>query len=127
MTMHLVRGMSSTNTGKRKQTGLTQRDRQAQVEHDAWLRSQGLHPTQLKAKLPHDAKGRRQGVCSMPDYSERVNTLPTSDTITAVEGKRKENRYTGDELAGIGVMHKSNMVPIRKDSKAAEEIARMRR
>jgi len=127
MTMHLVRGMSSLNTNKRKQQGLTQRDRQAQAEHDAWLRSQGLHPTQLKAKLPHDAKGRRQGVHKMPDLSTRINTAPTSDTITAVAGKRRENVYTGDELAGIGTMHKSNMVPIRKDSKAAEEIARMRR
>jgi len=44
-----------------------------------------------------------------------------------VSGKRHENRYTGDELAGIGTLHKSNMVPIRKDSNDAHEIARMRR
>jgi hypothetical protein len=44
-----------------------------------------------------------------------------------VEGKRKANQYTGDELAGIGTLHKSNMVPIRKDSNAAVDIANMRR
>ena len=31
------------------------------------------------------------------------------------------------ELAGIGMLHKSNMVPVRKDSNDAKEIARMRR
>ena len=41
--------------------------------------------------------------------------------------KKQENRYTGDEIMGIGTMHKSNMVPIRKDSNNAKEIARMRR
>ena len=44
MTMHLVRGMSSLRTNKHKQQGLTQRDRDAKVEHDKWLRERGLHP-----------------------------------------------------------------------------------
>jgi hypothetical protein len=126
MTMHLVRGMSSLNTHKRKQQGLTQRDRQAQVEHDAWLRSQGLHPTQIKAKLPHDAKGRRLGVGSMPSYKSDTVTAELSNSV-GNGFARHENTYTGDEIVGIGVMHKSNAVPIRKDSNAAEEIARMRR
>ena len=127
MTMHLVRGMSSLNTkSKQKQKGLTQRDRQAKVEHDAWLRSQGLHPTQLKAKLPHVAKGRRLGVGDMPNYKSDVVT-PTLSNGVGNGFARKENTYTGDEIVGIGVMHKSNAVPIRKDSNAAEEIARMRR
>ncbi len=126
MTMHLVRGMSSLNTNKRKQQGLTQRDRQAQIEHDAWLRSQGLHPTQIKAKLPHDAKGRRLGVGSMPSYKSDTVTAELSNSV-GNGFARHENTYTGDEIVGIGVMHKSNAVPIRKDSNAAEEIARMRR
>jgi len=48
MTMHLVRGMSSLNTRKRKQKGITQADRDAQAAHDKWLREQGLHRDQLK-------------------------------------------------------------------------------
>ena len=127
MTMHLVRGMSLLNTtSKQKQKGLTQRDRQAQIEHDAWLRSQGLHPTQLKAKLPHDAKGRRLGVGIMPNYKSEIVTAELSNSVGNGFAKH-ENTYTGDEIVGIGVMHKSNAVPIRRDSKAAEEIARMRR
>ena len=126
MTMHLVRGMSSINTKKRKQRGSTQADRDAQAAHDKWLRERGLAPDQLKAALPHDAKGRRLGVYDMPDYSVS-KTAPTSDRITPVAGKRKENVYTGDEIAGIGLLHKSNLVPVRKDSNDAKEIARMRR
>ena len=127
MTMHLVRGMSSLRTNKHKQQGLTQRDRDAKVEHDKWLRERGLHPSQLKAKLPHDAKGRRLGVGEKPDYSTRQETVPTSDRIMATQTRRRENQYTGNELAGIGTLHKSNMVPIRKDSNDAKERARMRR
>ena len=126
MTMHLVRGMSSLNTKKRKQKGRTQADRDAQIAHDKWLRERGVHPDQLKASLPHDAKGRRLGVYEMPDYSVS-KTAPTSDRIAPVAGKRKENVYTGDEIAGIGLLHKSNLVPVRKDSNDAKEIARMRR
>lgn len=126
MTMHLVRGMSSINTKKRKQKGRTQADRDAQAAHDKWLRERGLAPDQLKAALPHDAKGRRLGVYDMPDYSVS-KTAPTSDRIVPVAGKRKENVYTGDEIAGIGLLHKSNLVPVRKDSNDAKEIARMRR
>ena len=127
MTMHLVRGMSSLNTKKRKQKGRTQADRDAQAAHDKWLRERGVHPDQLKASLPHDAKGRRLGVYELPDYSPRRTTAPTSDRIAPVAGKRKENVYTGDEIAGIGLLHKSNLVPVRKDSNDAKEIARMRR
>ena len=126
MTMHLVRGMTSLNTRKRKQQGRTQADRDAQIAHDKWLRERGVHPDQLKAALPHDAKGRRLGVYNMPDYTVS-ETAPTSDRVTKVEGKRKANQYTGDEIAGIGLLHKSNLVPVRKDSNDAKEIARMRR
>lgn len=126
MTMHLVQGMSSLNTRKRKQKGITQADRDAQAAHDKWLREQGLHRDQLKKELPHDAKGRRLGVYEMPNYKSDIVT-PTLSNGVGNGFARKQNVYTGDEIVGIGVMHKSNAVPIRKDSKAAEEIARMRR
>jgi len=127
MTMHLVRGMTSLNTTQRKAKGRTQADRDAQAAHNKWLRERGLHPSQLKAKLPHDAKGRRLGVGDMPDYSARQETVPTSDVIMATATKKQENTYTGNEIAGIGLLHKSNLVPVRKDSNDAKEIARMRR
>jgi hypothetical protein len=127
MTMHLVRGMTSLNNKQRKAKGRTRADRDAQAAHNKWLRERGVHPEQLKAALPHDAKGRRLGVTEMPDYKPRKETLPTSDRIAGNGIKKHENVYTGDEIAGIGLLHKSNLVPVRKDSNDAKEIARMRR
>ena len=119
--------MTTTRYSNKKGKKKTERQLQAEREHDAWLRKRGLAPDQLKEKLPHDAKGNRKGVYDLPDYKPRRETLPTSDRIAPVAGKRKENVYTGDEIAGIGLLHKSNLVPVRKDSNDAKEIARMRR
>jgi len=125
--MHLVGPYMTTINYKKRKPKNSKKQQEAQSAHDKWLRKRGVHPEQLKKALPHDSKGHRQGVYKKPDYSARVETVPTSDLITQVEGKRKENVYTGDEIAGIGLLHKSNLVPVRKDSNDAKEIARMRR
>ena len=119
--------MTTTRYSNKKRKNKTERQLQAEREHDAQLRKRGVAPDQLKAKLPHDAKGNRKGVCDMPDYKPRRETLPTSDRIAGNGIKKHENVYTGDEIAGIGLLHKSNLVPVRKDSNDAKEIARMRR
>lgn len=127
MTMHLVGPwMTTTKYNRKNKKTKNKRELAAQAEHDAWLRKQGVHPEQLKKALPHDAKGRRLGVYDMPNYKSEGPDIPTSDSVG--NGlKRHENRYTGNEIAGIGLLHKSNLVPVRKDSNDAKEIARMRR
>jgi hypothetical protein len=116
MTMHLVRGMTTLNTrSKRKARKKTAAVIQAEAETAKLLRSLGYDKGNVK--------NRR---ADLPDYTV-AETVPTSDLIMRVEGKRKANQYTGDEIAGIGTLHKSNMVPVRKDSNAAKEIASMRR
>ena len=51
MSMHLVGPyMTTTNYKKRKQKGLTKKDRQAQADHDKWLTKMGVHPDQLAEK-----------------------------------------------------------------------------
>jgi len=128
MTMQLLGPwVTTTRYTNKKRKNKSERQLQAEREHDAWLRKRGLAPDQLKEVLPHNAKGKRVGVYKIPTYKTETNSLPTSDRIAPVAGKRKANVYTGDEIAGIGVMHKSNAVPIRKDSNAAKEIASMRR
>ena len=113
MTMHLVRGMTTLSSRKRKARTKTQAVLQAEAETAKLLKSLGYQ------------KGSRWKA-DLPDYTV-TETVPTSDLIMKVEGKRKANQYTGDELAGIGTLHKSNMVPVRKDSKDAIDIANMRR
>lgn len=74
--------------------------------------------------------GKTKGISvnEIPDYKVNSNLPKTSDVICGVGPKKQSNRYTGSELLGVATMHKSNAVPIRKDSKeAAIEISQMRR
>ena len=122
MSMHLVRGMTSLNQKKRKQQKKTAQQLQAEKEHEAYLQRLGVG----RGKLPVDKKGRRLGINPLPDLS--VSPRLTSDTVPGNGNARPVNTYTGNEILGIATMHKSNAVPIRKDSKeAAKEIASMRR
>jgi hypothetical protein len=114
--------MTSLNQKRRKSQKKTQRQLTAEAEHEAYLKKLGVG----RASLPVDKKGRRLGINPLPDLS--TGPRATSDTIPGNSGSRKTNQYTGDELLGIATMHKSNAVPVRKDSKdAAKEISSMRR
>jgi len=122
MSMHLVRGMTSLNQKKRKQQKKSQQQLAAQTAHEAYLQKLGVG----RGKLPVDKKGRRLGINPLPDLS--VGPRVTSDAVPGNGNARPVNTYTGNELLGIATMHKSNAVPIRKDSKeAAKDIASMRR
>jgi hypothetical protein len=112
--------MNSLNTRKRKGSK-SKRLSQAQADHEAWLKSMGVG----KVELPRDKKGRRVGINKIPDYStKRV----TSDTIPANGSAKHENTYTGYEIMGITLNHKSSYEPVRRDNKqAAIDSAQMRR
>ena len=127
--MHLVGPYMTTTKYSRKKSKKQKSAKQIATEmaHDKWLRARGIAPDQLKAKLPTDAKGNRKGIYSIPNYREHQGTAQCSNNIIGSTAKKTENVYTGNELAGIGMLHKSNMVPVRKDSNDAKEIARMRR
>lgn len=114
MTMHLVRGMTTLSSRKRKSTKKTAAVLEEERKTAKLLKSLGYE------------KGKGKSGSPLPSYTVS-ETVPTSDLIMRVEGKRKANQYTGNEIAGIGTLHKSNSVPIRKDSNDAKEIARMRR
>tara|TARA_B100001057_G_scaffold478420_1_gene548833 strand:- start:6477 stop:6842 length:366 start_codon:yes stop_codon:yes gene_type:complete len=120
--MHLVRGMTTTSTKKRKTKGTTAADRKAQAEHDKWLRKMGVHPEQL-------AKREKVAVNSIPDYKKDSRGIPTSDRICGNGIKKQGNTYSGErQLLGVATMHKSNMVPVFADKKEdAVDIAQMRR
>jgi hypothetical protein len=107
--------MSSLNTKKRKGSK-SKRLAEARAEHEAWLKSMGI--TDKKSTYRYD----------IPDYSTKSSNLQTSDTICSNGTKKDRVKYTGDEIAGIVVTHKSNLMPIRKDNKqAAVDAASMRR
>ena len=117
MTMHLVRGMSSINTKKRKQNKKPGWQK-AQAEHDAWLMKRGVHPSQLKNKEKFSGN-------KIPNY-KIDRAIPTSDRITPIQGKKQVNQYSGDYIVGLTTLHKSNIVPVGKGDDP-KEYAKMRR
>ncbi len=107
----------------------SKRNREAQANHEEWLQTQGLDNYTLK----HKAKNFKG--YDMPDLRPRDPNYPkTSDKIPVGTGKKKqEQHYSGErKLVGIGLMHKSNLVPIfaddddEKGRKAATEITLMK-
>lgn len=118
MTMHLVRGMTSLNTKKRKQKK-EPGWKQAQADHEAFLKKMGVHPDQLMTK-------EKSSVHSVPNYSENRPKISTSDVICAIAPKKKRNEYSGDYIVGIATMHKSNLVPVGRgdDVKAYTKMRR---
>ena len=99
----------------------SRRNRDALVEHKKWLESQGLDEKSLKERLKN-FKG-----FDIPKYTPDPNQPKCGDKIPVGTGKQPQMQYSGERrLLGIGMMHKSNLVPIW-DKEGAEEISTMRR
>ena len=118
MSMHLVRGMSSLNTKKRKHKNAPG-IKKALEEHNKWLRKMGVHPDQLKTK-------EKSSGANIPNYAETRGGIQTSDVITPIQGKTKANEYSGDYIIGLATLHKSNTVPVGRGDNP-EIYAKMRR
>lgn len=119
MTMHLLPIYYNDNNTKKKKPFRKPGWQKAQAEHDKWLMSRGVHPSQLKNK------NKDSGI-KAPNYKELSRSLPTSNYTGKVVGKSKTNAYTGTFITGIATMHKSNMVPVTKDADP-KEYSTMRR
>ena len=114
MTMHMLPSyFTTTSTRKRKSKKKTESIIEEEIKTQKLLERLGYNKNH---NFRHD----------IPNYRISKSDVKTSDAVgNGFKNMRKQ--YTGDELAGIGTLHKSNMVPVRKDSDDAKEIARMRR
>lgn len=94
----------------------------AKADHEAWLIKNGVHPSQLKTRA------KRGGNRARPSFSVPVSKIEKPDLagIGPTGMKRDEQKYTGREIMGVAVLHKSCMQPVRT-REAAADIARMRR
>ena len=72
-------------------------------------------------------KRKKKGTFVFEDCGNR-NGVPTGDKIPVFSGgKKQEFTYSGErKLIGIGLLHKSNLVPVW-DEQDAKEISKMRR
>ena len=92
--------------------------KKALAEHNQYLQKLGVNKIKKRTKAEtfvFDGGGNRNGV-------------PTGDKIPVFEGgKKKAFTYSGErKLLGIGLLHKSNLVPVW-DEQDAKEISKMRR
>ena len=114
MTMHMLPSyFTTTSTRKRKSKKKSESIIQEEIKTQKLLERLGYNKN-------HNFRP------DMPNYRVSKSNAKTSDGV-GNGFKNMAKQYTGDELAGIGTLHKSNMVPVRKDSNDAKEIARMRR
>ena len=119
MTMHLQKGLYNTNTKKRKQFGKPGWQK-AQADHDAYLIKMGAHPSQRKGKEFTNSYKRTESLI------RKGSGLTCSNLVSYVPNKKASNTYTGSFITGIATMHKSNLVPVNKNTDGAE-YATMRR
>jgi len=62
-------------------------------------------------------------------YTRETKHYPSLSAMASPNScaKKESMQYTGDLIVGIGTMHKSNAIPIMRDTDQAKEIATMRR
>ena len=127
MTMHLMSPVFTT-TGKKKGK---QRYRNADAAAKARQNSESWQ--ELLEKYDIKPQARSKNKTSYASSSNRViragsdtKHIPSLDTGAGLAVKRDIPQYTGDAMIGIGVLHKSNSVPIFKQEDA-EAISKMRR
>ena len=111
-----------------KKKSLTAKKLKQEQDHNAWLYKMGAHPDQVRKNLPHNAKGKRLGITTLPDYKSHqgTRTVKTSDVVIGDTNKKAGNTYTGDYIVGIATMHKSNFVPVTR-KQDGKDYATMRR
>jgi len=105
-------------------------------EKDKELKRLGIHPDQIetrKQKRASDRYGMRpkkivlKPVVQTGVYRRETPNYPSvTSTGVLVAEKRDRDRYTGDKLLGISIMHKSNLVPIFSEEHA-KDVSNMRR
>jgi hypothetical protein len=99
MTMHLLPVYFTSNNTRKRKTKSSK-----STEHDAWLRKNGVHPDQLKAKKTTDKNWKSNYAesikCDRSDYdSSRVSSLhgtaPKRDIMTNLH---KEPKHVQDAI-----------------------------
>ena len=125
MSMHME-GPWLSLTGKRKgkkKYASAEQKRKAEILEAEWQALKDRYAPKTKIKLE-----RKSFVAPKPlrrDVDQpRIPSLDTG--VKGAVNVRMPQKYTGDNIEGIGTMHKSNAVPIFSD-KEAKEISSMRR
>ena len=125
MSMHME-GPWLSLTGKRKgkkKFASAEQKRQAEWLESEWQKLKDKYAPTSKIKFE-----RKSFVAPKPLRRDADKPrIPSLDTgVQGAVTVRKPMQYTGDNIVGIGTMHKSNAVPIFSDQEA-KDISSMRR
>jgi hypothetical protein len=125
MSMHMEGpwlSMTGRRKGKKKWASAEQK-RQAELLDAEWQRLKDRYAPKTKLQA-----GRSSYVPPKPMRRDSDQPrIPSLDTgVKGAVNVRMPQKYTGDNIVGIGTMHKSNAVPIFSDQEA-KDISSMRR
>ena len=125
MSMHME-GPWLSLTGKRKgkkKFASAEQKRKAELLEQEWQALLAKYKPGVKLK-----KERKSYVSPKPLRRDADQPrIPSLDTgVKGAVNVRMPQQYTGDNIVGIGTMHKSNAVPIFSDQEA-KDISSMRR
>ncbi len=125
MSMHMEGpwlSMTGRRKGKKKWASAEQK-RQAEILDQEWQAIKEKYAPNSKIKFE-----RKSFVAPKPLRRDADQPrVPSLDTgVRGPVNVRKPMQYTGDNIVGIGTMHKSNAVPIFSDQDA-KDISSMRR
>ncbi len=90
---------------------------------DKWGVKDEVKTTKIQRPTRFDPVVRNSPVV---DPKRLTHNIPSVDTGASIAAKKPVQQYTGDAMIGIGVLHKSNSVPIFSKQDATD-ISKMRR
>ena len=135
--MTLVGPWLTTLSYKRRKTKIT-KSQQIELEQgwrdrNVWLKQLGL-PKETFDQYCEWVYGRGKKIKTQQESTIKPasveETIPrqakTKPWITGPCSTKKSPTYTGENILGVAIMHKSNLVPVFSN-KEAEEISKMRR
>jgi hypothetical protein len=130
MSMHLHHPSLSLNGRKRGKVKF----RNAEEARKARELDTSWKELQKKWEVDADEKKRKRAMkaepliytLTAPPGRSTSNHIASRNTGDGIAASKATQQYTGTKMLGIGVMHKSNSVPIFSDQEAIE-IATMRR
>jgi hypothetical protein len=114
------------NVPKSRKRKPTKADVQRLADYNTWRKSVGLTTVKsLKTEL-YKPKSCKTLVSSNIYRRNTTAHIPSLNSDVCDTSRKEAPQYTGGNLLGIAVMHKSNLVPVFKKEQAVE-ISRMRR
>ena len=132
MAFHLE-GPWLTTTGKKKgprRYASAEAKRKAELLREEWEQRLGnfkrMAPQFSRTAPPPPAPRGTLSYSLTPPPGRETARIESRDTGWVACVKHQDQTYTGTKMKGIGVMHKSNSVPIFTDDEA-KDISKMRR